>query len=203
MAKSQTPKGGPSRIRFVMLEADVQDGDLSQITQAIQNAFRSTPSPSRPATPQARLIASERHPSDPSADNGAGNDDIDGEAIDALPTVGKAPRKRSVAKTPDVLSDIDTESSPSLKNFVSGFDAKTGVDKYLVIALWFRDARSTNSFTVDHIYTCFRLLNWSTSSSDFSKPLKNLRDEQSLTGGAKGYSLTLVGAGKIEAKKRG
>jgi hypothetical protein len=200
LAKSVPPKSGPSRIRFVMLEADVQDGDLSQITQAIQNAFRSPSVVARTPASQTHMISVGT-----TAEPLGEDDDVIevANAIETAPTENRQPRKRAVAKTPDVLNDIDTDRSPTLKDFVAQFDVKTGVDRYLVIALWFRDARATSAITVDHVYTCFRLLGWSTSSADFSKPLRNLRDEQSMSGDAKGYSLTLVGAGKIEAKKRG
>jgi hypothetical protein len=45
MAKAQPPKvPGASRIRFIMVEAEMANaGDLSQITQAIQNALRPAP----------------------------------------------------------------------------------------------------------------------------------------------------------------
>jgi hypothetical protein len=101
------------------------------------------------------------------------------------------------------LDDIDVNSDPSLKNFVSEFELSSNVDKYLVIALWFRDARGVPTINADHVYTCFKLLGWSTNSNDFAKPLRNLRDEQSMKGGSKeGFTLTLPGAGKIEAKRR-
>ena len=129
------------------------------------------------------------------------HEDVTVDAIEAEKP--RTPRKPRPAKVPTVISDIDVKSEPSLKEFVAEYELKSGVDKYLVIALWFRDARSIDSITVDHVYTCFRLLSWPTASTDFAKPLKNLRDEQSMTGGAKGYTLTLTGAGKIEAKKRG
>ncbi len=42
MAKQPTNKGGTSRIRFIMLDAEIPEGDLSQITSAIQNALKPT-----------------------------------------------------------------------------------------------------------------------------------------------------------------
>jgi|SRR5215471_4574937 len=44
MARSSAARTGASRVRFVMVEAETADGDLGQITQAIQNALRG-PSP--------------------------------------------------------------------------------------------------------------------------------------------------------------
>jgi hypothetical protein len=42
VAQQPTSKGGTSRIRFIMLDAEIPEGDLSQITAAIQNALKPT-----------------------------------------------------------------------------------------------------------------------------------------------------------------
>jgi hypothetical protein len=191
-------KTGTSKVRLIVFEAEVSDGDISQFTHAIQNALQ----PRRPAlrvvqTPTAGALSSSDV-----------TEDVLVEEDDELASVTPKPRaarssRPKVAKTPTVMDDIDITSDPSLKDFVGQFDLSSTVDKYLVIALWFRDARSTPAITVDHVYTCFKLLGWSTSSNDFAKPLRNLRDEQSFKGGSReGFSLTLPGAGKIEAKRR-
>jgi hypothetical protein len=200
VAKGPSSKGGMSKVRLIVFEAEISDGDISQVTQAIQNALR----PSQTA-PRLLQVPSDRQ-------TGA-SENVEYEEVsveDDEEPVGEVPRQRPtrsgkprVAKTPTVLDDIDATTDPSLKDFVAQFDLTTTVDKYLVVALWFRDARSTPSISVDHVYTCFRLLGWSTTSNDFAKPMRNLRDEQSFKGGSKdGFTLTLPGAGKIEAKKR-
>lgn len=179
----------------------MSDGDLSQVTQAIQNALR-------PQPVTTRLIHAPNGKTSGIVDEDQEADftEVVQDDLDVAPPSRQKPTRNSkprVAKTPNVLDDIDVTSDPSLKDFVSGFEISTAVDKYLVIALWFRDARATPAITVDHIYTCFKMLGWSTNSNDFAKPMRNLRDEQSFKGGAKeGYSLTLPGAGKIEGKKR-
>lgn len=202
MAKSSTPRAGPSRIRFIMVEADLYDGDLEHVTQVLQNAFRN-PQVSTGRPPIARVTSRKSVGSSEQPDADEELDQGEDEFVEEIVVEKqRSPRKPRPAKVPTVLNDIDVKSAPALKDFISEFELKSNVDRYLVVALWFRDARAINSITVDHVYTCFRLLSWPTSSTDFSKPLKNLRDEQSMTGGAKGYSLTLTGAGKIEAKKR-
>jgi len=64
-------KGGTSRIRFIMLDAELPEGDLSQITSAIQNALQPT------------TIIQQRLPNQPVAPalmtNGAAGDPIDEE----------------------------------------------------------------------------------------------------------------------------
>lgn len=200
MAKASSSRGGSSKVRFIMLEADIAEGDLSQITQAIQNALR----------PSQSVIRTLQAPASPAAlPNEVQNADLDdGEITDVDETEAAKPRpsrvgKPRVAKTPTVLDDIDVVSEPSLKDFVAQYDLPSTTDKYLVVALWFRDARATPAITADHVYTCFKLMKWSTTTNDFAKPMRNLRDEQSFKGGSKeGFTLTLPGAGKIEDKKR-
>ncbi len=196
---SSRGSGGTSKFRFVLLEGDFQEGEIAQVTQAIQNVFRgsttvSSRQVSRPASPALLEADADQIDND--------EDVIEGGALDAEPSRPKAPRKARVAKVPNPVNDLDVKSDPSLKDFVSDYEAKTGFDKYLLIALWLRDARNINAFTVDYIYTCFKLLGWSTNSTDFSKPLRNLADNKFLSGDSKGYSLSLTGAGRIEDKKR-
>jgi hypothetical protein len=203
MAKNSTPRSGPSRIRFIMVEADLQDGDLEQVTQVLQNAFKTAHTiPARPQLTRPNLKAAPLQ-IDEDEDGLVDIESEDHADQDAVPVRAKTARKPKPAKVPIVLNEIDVKSEPSLKDFVAEYELKTTVDRYLVIALWFRDARSINEITVDHVYTCHKLLGWPTASNDFSKPLSNLRYEQNLAGEGKLYSLTLTGAGKIEAKKRG
>jgi len=200
MAKNSSGRSGNSKLRFIMLEADLSEGDLSQVTQAIQNALR-------PAYPTStRVIRGLSHAPGPIEDED--HEDIDLGTEDEQEEFGAArprPQKNSKprpAKVPTVLNDIDVKSSPSLHDYISQFDLKTSFEKYLAIAHWFREARETDAVTVDHIYTCFRILSWPTGSSDFEKPLRNMRTNQWVIGGAKeGYTLTLTGADKIEKKK--
>jgi hypothetical protein len=200
MAKGSSSKGGSSKVRLIVFEAEMSDGDLSQVTQAIQNALQPRPAPIRmiQAAPQASIADGSS-----AFDENELLDKTDELASEPARPRSQRPAKPRVAKTPTVLDDIDVSSAPSLKDFVAEYELSSTVDKYLVVALWFRDARSTSNITVDHVYTCFKLLGWSTSANDFSKPLRNLRDEQSMKGGSReGFALTLPGAGKIEAKRR-
>lgn len=70
MAKASAKAGGTSRIRFVMFDAEVADGEIGQITQAIQNALRGPaqviarrlpPPPAALNAPEANGHAEETH----------------------------------------------------------------------------------------------------------------------------------------------
>lgn len=201
MARGSSPRGpsGTSRFRFVMFEGDLQEGELAQVTQAIQNAFRSPQIAAPRQIPRvAALPNTELDSDEPDLIDQADDFASDSES----PPRQRVPRKTSAPRVPNPVNDLDVKSDPSLKEFCSEYDLKSGFDKYLVIALWLREARQINAFTVDHIYTCYKLLGWSTNSTDFGKPLRNLASNKFLSGDSKGYTLSLTGAGKIEDKKR-
>lgn len=117
-----------------MLEADLSEGDLTQVTQAIQNALR-------PAQPAVRFIAAPA--------NSAGQDfseeliqadGVDGgESIESEAPRESRPRRPRSIKPPKVVERIDWDSEPSFKAFAENFDLKTDFERYLVTALWFRE----------------------------------------------------------------
>lgn len=63
MVKKPKHGNGTSRVRFIMLEAELPDGDLSQITSAIQNALK-PPLATNPRTPNGSVKAITAEPVD-------------------------------------------------------------------------------------------------------------------------------------------
>lgn len=202
MAKGTAAKNGPSKVRLIVFEAEIMDGDLSQVTHVLQNAFRSTQTTPKVVqiSPAATGALSNSHADDDIIDG-----EEAGESVDVASTAPKprSQRKPKIARTPTVVNDVDFTSPTGLKEFVDQFEIKTNVDRYLAIALWFRDTRQMETVNVDQVYTAFKMLGWSTNMSDFEKTFRNLRDQQAFQGGSKeGYKLTLPGAAKIEQKKK-
>jgi hypothetical protein len=116
MAKA-TKTGGPSRIRFVMVEAELGDGDIGQITQAISNALRGP----APNTVVKRIVAPAPHVNG-GADAGESEvvDETEAEAVDAddvTPAAPKAKTPRKPAPKPDVIQ-IDITSEPPLSSLI-------------------------------------------------------------------------------------
>jgi len=198
MAKASGHKSGSSKIRFIMLEADLADGNLSEVTQAIQNALRPQQSP-------VRFISNgSAHTNETielEAPTFEAADDVEGET----PEVARRPRssRPRAIKPPKVVDGIDWDGEPSLRDFAEEFDLKTDFERYLVIALWFRDHRDTPAVTASHVYTAYRQLGWPTSIPDFNKPFRNMVTNQLFTGGVKdGFAINQLGEGKVKAKKR-
>lgn len=194
MAKS-LPKNGTSKVRLIVFEAEVSDGDLSQFTHAIQNALR----PAQSLAPRVVQIA----PPSPAEANLAINGEEDGldvdlEAEEQLTRRASSQRSRKATfRTPQVV-EVDLKSEPSLESFMRERPPKNTNSKYLAVLAWFKEARNIDSVDVDQVYTCFKQLGWSTAIKDFSQPLRDLKGQQLIGGNAKdGFVINHLGLDKV------
>lgn len=168
-----------SRVRFVLVEAE---GDIGQVTQAIQNAFRS------PAVAQPKRIGSAKANATSLPDNQQTEFDFedeieevdDDEVVEARATQSKPRAPRKAPSAPDVVP-LDMNSEVSLASFAQGKDTKSQHKKYLVAAAWLHEHRSIKAVTAGHIYTCFRSQSWPTNIQDFWQPLRELKARKFFT----------------------
>jgi hypothetical protein len=200
MAKQPVSKAGTSRIRFIMLDAEIPEGDLSQITSAIQNALKPTTIiqqrlPHQPAAPAPALIndgaAGELVDEEPS--------ELDEEAAAApeAPRPAREPRVRKPT-VPKVL-DLDLRSGVSLESFANEHPPKSELDRNLVVAAWFKEHRSEDAITASHVYTCYRAMKWPSGIEDFSWPLRALKKEQLMTSPERGqYAINHLGIDRVQ-----
>lgn len=197
MAKQAAPKTGKARIRFIMLEAEIPEGDLTQVTQAIQNALR-------PATVlQQRILPAagiDHAGSDGSAELEI-EDTIDESAAESEFAVAtKGPSKPRTYPTPKVVEDVDLNAETSLVSFAAGRQPKSDLDRHLLVAAWFKECRDMDAVSADHIYTGYRKLGWSTSIGDFGKPLRSLKQAQLMKSAGRGlYSVNHLGLDKVSS----
>jgi hypothetical protein len=193
VAKNSSVPRSPSRIRFILFEAELGDsGDISQITHAITNALRS------PVASGAtkRLVA---HASPSNTDQQTDTEVVEAESeeietVDVTPSTPKAPRPRKTPKAPGVVH-IDMNADVSLASFAAGKDANTQHKKFLICAAWLKEHRSIDAVTASHIYTCFRSMRWSSNIPDFSQPLRALKADNyfSKGGGLGEYEINHLG----------
>ena len=201
MAK-QTTKSGPSRIRFIMLEAELPDGDLGQITAAIQNALKPTTT-----IIQQRLAANGSAAAlleDESNRESAEHEVLsaDGEELVNTPSKPRAQRVRKPT-TPDVL-DLDLTSERSLEDFANEHTPNSELEKNLVVAAWFKEHRDTSAITAAHVYTAYRALGWSVGFEDFSWPLRALKKDKLMSSPSRGeYSINHLGIAKVLKLSKG
>jgi len=194
MAKTSAKSGSVSRIRFVMFDAEVAEGEIGQITQAIQNALRGPAQlTSRRQIPTAMLKAPEAngHEGEAESEFEQEEDVVNVDEALAAPARPRGPRKP--APKPSVI-EFDLGSEPPLSSLV---DPKSNHKRYLKIASWFHDHRSIEAITADHIYTAYRHLRWPIDIPDFAQPLRELKHKQYFTTPERGkYAINQLGLAK-------
>jgi hypothetical protein len=191
MAKS-TKSSGTSRIKLIVLDAEVADDQIHTLTQALTNALRGpNPAPRRlPSAPAQLNGANAEHVDEPDL-----VDDVEGEdAIDVTPPAKKKPAQRRVAPKPNVIPIADGD--PPLSSLI---DPKSNHRRYLTIAAFLHDHRHTPIVSQDHIYSCYRLLGWPTDIGDFAQPLRELKFKQYFATPERGkYAINQLGLQKAK-----
>lgn len=197
MAKQPVHRGGTTKVRFLMLEAEGAESDLTQIFSAIQSAVK-------PSTTviQQRLVpgpAGQPILNDATGFNDEVSEELDTEEVTAPPSPKPAkPKTARKPTTPDVL-DFDFESDTSLKEFAdrcTGLDSD--VERYLVIAAWFKENRDVTAVTTSHIYTGYRKLGWPSAIEDFGALLRYLKAQKLMASGGRGeYVINHLGLDRV------
>src|SRR6185437_7467949 len=177
MAKSSIHKvGGTSKFRMVVIDAELQEGEISQIVQAIQGAFGGQ----RVAAVRLNGPTVRSLPSSEPDEITAELDDRD-VAEDADETViGPAspkPKLQKKVRTPNLDNDLNPGADPSFKAYADARSVTTGspvLTKFLVVASWLHEERAEKPVTADRAYTCFRFVKWP-FGIDFDQPLRDLK----------------------------
>jgi hypothetical protein len=94
-------------------------------------------------------------------------------------TNGKA-KKAWEPKKYAFLSEFDLAPAgqPSLKDYCTQKDPQAENDKYLVVSAWIMKHGGTDSFTDNHIFTCFRGMEWKTQV-DITQPMRLMKSKKS------------------------
>src|SRR5690242_10988240 len=185
MAKAPPPKApAPSRIRFIMVEAEMANaGDLSQITQAIQNALRPSVTPVRLNGPaSARANGAEAPAAEQSAVDVEGEEVADQEVAETANGDEEAsagtPRVPRKIRPPKVIP-LDLDGDPSLVQFATDKAPSSHMLRYLTVAAWFKLHKQVDAITASHVYTCYRHMDsWTKDIVDWGQPLRDLKRQQ-------------------------
>lgn len=202
MAKQPPSKSGTSRIRFIMLDAEIPEGDLSQITAAIQNALKPT-----------TTIIQQRLPVAPSvqlASDAAAEDDleIDFSEVEALeevsaPSRTKEPKQPRKPTVPKVL-ELDLTAGTSFESFAHAHPPKNDTERNLVVLAWYKEHRPDEPVTANHVYTCYRAMKWPSGIDDFSWPLRSLKKDQLVKNTGRGqYEINHLGIARVDSMGAG
>jgi hypothetical protein len=118
-------------------------------------------------------------------------EEIEDESIEEVSNGnGNERRRRPAPRAPKFLSDLNlTTASVLLADFVKEKNPENDMDKYAVIAVWFKEYFNTDEISIDHIFTAYRALNWQTQlPSDLSQTFRKLKSKNWFDGGStRGY----------------
>lgn len=98
-------------------------------------------------------------------------------------------RRRAAPRAPKFLDELNlTTAKVSLEDFVKDKNPDNDMDKYAVIAVWYKQHFSTDEISIDHIFTAYDKLGWRAQmpGPDPSQTLRNLKNNKNwLVSGAK------------------
>lgn len=182
-----------------MLDAEIPEGDLSQITSAIQNALKPT-----------TTIIQQRLPTQTAAALPPGlteaDAELDGEVIElendaaAEAVAPRQPREARPRKPTSMkVLDLDLTSDQSFESFASAHTPKNDTERNLVALAWFKEHRPDEMVTANHVYTCYRAMKWPSGIEDFPSILRSLKAQQLLKSVRRGqYEINHLGVARVE-----
>jgi hypothetical protein len=206
-----SPKKGdtsdrPNRIRFIMLDADISDGNLSEITQAITSALKPVSGPVR----QLPLHTSPRNvlPGVQSETNGgtATSDAQVRESETVDPGNGEEqPTSESKTKysppQPAYLPTLDLKGggSTSFKEYAEAKKPTTHAKRYLVAALWLKEHGNSPTINADKVYTCYKTAGWPLRITDWDVNFRSqVKASKMQRVSPKEYAITPLGEAELQ-----
>lgn len=157
---------------------------LKSIANALAGKGAAGPARTLPrstAAPAAPVLDSEEEPVSP--DEVETEEDTVEEPV-SEETSGEGqeprPRRRSAPKAPTFLSDLDlTKSSVQLADFVQQKNPGGDMERFAVIAFWFKEHMNLDEVTTDHIFTAYKTLGWqSQMPDDPGQTFRNLKSNK-------------------------
>lgn len=120
------------------------------------------------------------------------------------PAGDKPKRERKVPRTPAILKDFDpSDAEMSLEDYAKQKNTSTLVNKYLVVAAWFKKYKEVSEIDTSHIYTCFQLMKWD-APNDMGQAFRNIKTRYNyFDNGSKQnfWQINIVGLNEVDRMK--
>ena len=212
MAWHSVPKNGSaSKFRMVVIDAELQEGGIGQLAQAIQGAFGGQRVTAVRLKGPATKSLLNPDSVEPSAELDGADVVEDVGVVDAEPPLPKPKAQRAPKKirTPSLDTDLNPGADPSFKACADASNvtsATSVLTKFLIVAAWLHEERGRMNITADRAYTCFRFAKWP-FNVDFEQPLGDLKSKSNyleLKPESKGkgeFSITHLGLDKATKMK--
>jgi hypothetical protein len=90
------------------------------------------------------------------------------------------PKRRPAPKAPKFLHDVDlTKADVQLTDFVQQKDPDGDMQRFAVIAAWFKEKLGTEEVTIDHVFTAYKALGWEAQlPDDLGQTFRNLKSNK-------------------------
>jgi hypothetical protein len=179
VAKNEKPVSSkPSKMTVMLFQLEGSDETLQEGFRTINTAI------DRLANPVVRVIASSQTKGLPASSNveDKGAEVFEAEVVEEgeteevqveRPKTARAPR---VPRQPKVLElDFKVGTVP-LRTYLEQKNPPSHSRKCLLIAAWLKANLSIDDITMDHIYTAYRHMGW-TSPKDITSPVRGMKKQ--------------------------
>jgi hypothetical protein len=198
--------GKANRIRLVVLDADLSDANLSELTQAITYALR----PVVAAIPPGRVAQTALPTAGTANGNGSGthaedvaDDEEVATEISEEPRAQPAPRGAKKTRTPKYVSDLFTkEAQTEFQKYAAVHPTDQHATRYLVATMWLKD-HGHETVNADKLYTCYKVASWPMDFVDWDVAFRNhaARSRRMERVGKGEYRITPLGEGDVDKLK--
>ena len=180
--------GSGARVKLRWMELDVQGGtaELVEGFKSFATALRTgseaptraliAPGPSR----NEGAVAVMDPPPLPDNDEDVIVQPVDETPETAVATGTDSPKRRPAPKAPKFLGELDlTKTSVQLRDFVEEKQPRGDMDRFAVIAAWFKQHLNIVELSIDHIFTSYKALGWQAElPDDLGQTFRNLKSNK-------------------------
>lgn len=171
---------GKMRVRFIEFELDGKDETLQESLKTIAtvvNPPRRSPAALGPVSMKTDDAKKKAPDAEPPAQDAFQFDPPDTTEEETTPS-SEQPRPRGprTYTSPTVIALPEAAGKRPIDEYIASYRCETLRDKYL-LALGYLSEIGIQEATADHVYTCFRKLEWGIQK-DFAQPLRALRRSQ-------------------------
>lgn len=190
--EGKTGNGHAARVKLRWMELDVEGG-TSDLIEGLKS-FATALTPTAPVATRVRTLTA----ANPATSTATGvletpiTEDPNPVEVPAAETAEDLPpdtasgseldrpKRRPAPRAPKFLSELDlTKASVQLADFVQEKNPDGDMDKYAVIAAWFKEHFNTEEVTVDHIFTAYKALGWQAQlPADPTQTFRNLKSNK-------------------------
>lgn len=188
-------EGNNASVRLRWLELDVSGGtaEIAEGFRSLAAALRSNGGTRATLSPAEVKVSAPTPVAVVDPDSGPDQDEAhtaapENSAVAAEPSEARASssetedrRRRSAPKAPRFLNDLDlTKTTLQLSAFVEQKNNPAGdMERYAVIAVWFKEQLGIPEITIDHIFTAYKALGWQAQlPPDLGQTFRNLKSNK-------------------------